>query len=295
MRGAVRSGFEAYTGSTVQDEKEFWRRIHPFVSDNERGEKIKVRLGVKTYTMPESSPGGRFTGEIFLTDNEAHQLMDSNSCITYTATSEDHRTFTGKIQLIQSSGVSVISDIDDTIKITEVYKNKTIMLVNAFNRPMKSAPGMVKLYMKLYNSSARFHYLSGSPWQLYPILDEFRIDNGFPAGSFNMKEFRANPRSSEFWGFFGSGSTQKLKKNVIKDIMTSYPNREFILVGDSGEYDPEIYGWAASTYAHQVKEIYIRNVTHEKFDNQRMNNSFGTSISKVRLIDMNNGSIEGFF
>lgn len=129
-------------------------------------------------------------------------------------------------------------------------------------------------------------------FQLFPVLEEFLGVNFFPAGSINMKEFRANPGSSEFWDFFVSGSTQELKKDVIKNIMTSYPNRQFILIGDSGEHDPEIYGWAAGTYPNQVKEIYIRNVTHEMTGNQRMKDSFETYVDKVRLIDMNNGSIE---
>ena len=74
--------------------------------------------------------------------------------------------------------------------------------------------------------------------------------------------------------------------------MTSYPNRQFILIGDSGEHDPEIYGWAAGTFPNQVKEIYIRNVTHETYGNQRLKDSFGSCVKKVRLIDMNTGSIE---
>jgi len=109
-----------------------------------------------------------------------------------------------------------------------------------------------------------------------------------------MKEFRTNPISSEFWDFIATGSSQELKQNVIKDRMASYPNRRFILIGDSGEHDPEIYGWAASSFPDQVKEIYIRNVTHEEFGNQRLNNAFGNSINKVSLIDMNNGSIVKF-
>ena len=291
-RSAAKSGFENYTESTVQNEDEFWRRVRPLVSDNEGGEKVKIKLGGKTFTMPDSSPGGRIIGKLSLTNSEAQQLMDSEGWITYTATSEDNRVFTGKVQLTQANGVSIISDIDDTIKITEVYKDKQSMMINTFNRPMKAAPGMSAFYGKLNISDSRFHYLSGSPWQLFPVLDEFLDVNSFPKGSFNMKEFRANPSSTEFWNFIVNGSTQELKKDVIKDIVTSYPNRQFILIGDSGEHDPEIYGWAAGTYPNQVKEIYIRNVTHERFDNQRMKDSFGTYIDKVRLIDMNNGSIE---
>jgi phosphatidate phosphatase APP1 len=109
---------------------------------------------------------------------------------------------------------------------------------------------------------------------------------------YTMKEFRANPGSAEFWDFIAGGSTQELKERVIKDLMTSFPNRQFILIGDSGEHDPEIYAWAAVTYPDQVRQIYIRNVTHEKFGNKRMEKAFGTSGNKVRLIDMNKGSVE---
>jgi phosphatidate phosphatase APP1 len=291
-RSIAKSGFENFTGSAVQNENEFWRRVRPFISDNERSEKVKIRLGRKTYTMPDSTAGGRITGKLTISNSEAQQLVDSKGWITYTATSENNRLFTGKVLLIQAIGVSIISDIDDTIKITEVYKDRKSMLINTFNRPMKAAPGMSAFYRKLNNSDTRFHYLSGSPWQLFPILDEFLSENSFPAGTFNMKEFRVNPGSEEFWNFIVNGSTQDLKKEIIKNIMTNYPNRKFILIGDSGEHDPEIYGWAAGTYPKQVKEIYIRNVTQEIFGNQRMKDSFGTYIDKVRLIDMNNGSIE---
>jgi len=241
--------------------------------------------------MPESSAGGRIRGKLTLSDNDAQQLMDSAGWITYTAVSENNRIFSGKIQLIEAKGVSIISDIDDTIKITEVYNGRKTMLINTFNRPWEAAPGMSAFYRKLNKSDTRFHYLSGSPWQLFPVLDEFLGGNSFPSGSFHMKEFRANPASPEFWDFIASSSTQELKKGVIKDIMTSYPNRQFILIGDSGEHDPEIYGWAAGTYPDQVREIYIRNVTQEVFGNKRMIESFGTFANKVRFIDMNDGSI----
>jgi phosphatidate phosphatase APP1 len=133
---------------------------------------------------------------------------------------------------------------------------------------------------------------SGSPWQLYPMLDKFLSADSFPAGSFNMKEFRANPSSAQFWEFISSGSTEEFKKQVIKDIITSYPHRQFILIGDSGEHDPEVYGWAAAVYPDQTSEIYIRNVTREAFGNKRMQDSFGSLMKKVRLIDMNDGSIQ---
>jgi hypothetical protein len=293
-RNAVISGFEAFTGSTIPDKDEFWSRIRPLVSDNERGEKLRIKLGAKTYSLPQSSAGGRMTAKLDLTEKEAGQLMDPDGWITYSATAENSRTFTGKIQLIQPEGVSVISDIDDTIKITEVYEGAKKMLLNTFIRPPQAAPGMSALYRKLRESGASFHYVSGSPWQLYPMLEKFLNADSFPAGSFNMKEFRANPGSQEFWEFIASDSAEEFKKQAIKDIITSYPHREFILIGDSGEHDPEVYGWAAGAYPAQVKEIYIRNVTQETFGNKRMRKSFEAIGSKVDFINMNDGSIEQF-
>ena len=74
-RRALIAGFDAYTGSTVQDEDEFWRRIRPLFSDDERGEKVQIKLGKKTYTLPESSAGGRITGKLTLNDSDAQRLL----------------------------------------------------------------------------------------------------------------------------------------------------------------------------------------------------------------------------
>ena len=68
-RSTVISGFEAYAGSTIQDKDEFWSRIRPLVSDNERGEKIIVKLGEKTYNLPQSDAGGRMTAKLALSEN----------------------------------------------------------------------------------------------------------------------------------------------------------------------------------------------------------------------------------
>ena len=144
-------------------------------------------------------PTGRILGMIALAGHEAQKLMDSGGWITYTATSENKRVFNGKVQLIPSQGVSIISDIDDTIKITEVYTGGKTMLLNPFNRPMQPAHGISAFYRRLNNPDTRFHYLSGSPWQLYPVLEKFLSVNTFPPGSINMKEFRANPMSVKFW------------------------------------------------------------------------------------------------
>ena len=194
--------------------------------------------------------------------------------------------------MIDSSGDSVISDIDDTIKITGITQGKKAVLENIFINPPEPAPGMSQHYRQMKPKGMAFHYLTGSPWQMFGFLDRFRDQNGFPTGSFDMKEFRINPLSPEFWDAAASDATVDQKKAAIADIIGSYPNRRFILIGDSGEHDPEIYAWAIETYREQILEVQIRNVTNESTHNDRMRTAFGANIGMLKLIDPNTGKTQ---
>ena len=99
-------------------------------------------------------------------------------------------------------------------------------------------------------------YVSGSPWQLYQPLSQFLGAEGFPAGSFHLKSFRLTDSSAlEFFG-----SQEEYKSAVIEGIFADFPQRRFILVGDSGEQDPEVYGALAREHPEQVVWILIRDV-----------------------------------
>ncbi|MCP4688050.1 MAG: DUF2183 domain-containing protein, partial [Desulfobacterales bacterium] len=243
FRSLIKAGFESLAEEKIRDENDFWRRIRPLAADNERGERVLIKLGGRVHETPPSTRGGRITGQIRLSRGAADRLKDEQGWISYEAAAKNGRVFHGKIQLIPPTGHSVISDIDDTIKLSEIYKNTAWVLRNTFNREPTACPGMAALYRKLRRESdASFHYLSGSPWQLFEFLDAFRADNDFPDGSFSMKEFRMNPASPEFWSLISSGGTIKQKKAAIKAALESFPGRQFTLIGDSGEHDPEIYG-----------------------------------------------------
>ncbi len=235
--------------------------------------------------MPPSTGGGRIVGKAYLSDSEANALKSEDGWITYSAIAKNGREFFGRVQLIDSSGDSVISDIDDTIKITGITRGKKAVLENTFINPPEPAPGMSQHYRQMKRNGMAFHYLTGSPWQLFGFLDQFFDSNGFPAGSFDMKELRINPLSPEFWDAVASSATVDQKKAAIEDIIGSYPNRRFILIGDSGEHDPEIYAWAIERYGEQILEVQIRNVTNENIDNARIRTAFGASIGRLKLID----------
>ena len=294
-RDAVRRAYEGFTGEAVADPAEFWERMKGFVVDNESMERVVIRLGPNEYPLPESGGGGRITGTIALTTGEAARLApDADGWVTFAATADDGRIFQGRCRMIGQGGISVISDIDDTVKVTEVYAGTLQMVKNTFNRPFALTPGIQALFAALESEGAVFHYLSGSPWQLQAALGDFFAGTNLPEGTFRMKEFRINPTSEAFWNFVEPGTTIPLKKAHIQRLITEYPSREFILVGDSGEHDPEIYAWAAETYPRAIRKIYIRHVPNKEAGPQTMAEimaKFGAHGAKVSFIEMDTGLI----
>lgn len=173
---------------------------------------------------------------------------------------EDRRVFAGTIHCIGKKGISVISDIDDTIKISNVL-NKKEMIRNTFLRPSRAVSNMAPLYRQWKRQGAVFHYVSGSPWQLYNPLVKFLKGHRFPRGTVNLKNFRIKERS--LFSFI-YGDQKKYKTQAIEGIMNDYPGRKFVLVGDSGESDPEIYIAIAKKYPWQVRAIFIRDAGNLK-------------------------------
>ena len=294
LKATIVGAYELFTGTYIPDEDEFWRRVKVFASDNESGEKITIKLGGNSYKMPSSSGGGRIVGTVVLSQSQVNSLSrDADGLVSYTTTAVNGRIFNGKVQLISQTGVSVISDIDDTIKISGIVEGTKTVIYNTFiKNPPVAAPGMSKRYRDGADIGWNYHYLTGSPWQLNSFLEKFRTDNQFPVGSFNMKEFRVNITSSEFWGAVAGGGTIEQKKEAVAAIVGSYPQRTFYLIGDSGEKDPEIYAWAANNFGDQIVAVYIRNVTDEHVLNERLNTAFGANIEKVTLIDPETGEFQ---
>ena len=100
--------------------------------------------------------------------------------------SRDKRQFSGRVQLLEPTGFSVVSDIDDTIKVSQVL-DKGELLANTFIRPYREVTGMATQYRQWAKHGAAFHYVSSSPWQLFQPLMNFMETSGFPAGDFHLK------------------------------------------------------------------------------------------------------------
>lgn len=261
-------------GTLLEDEairRVFERRMRAFLVDNERGKRISVQFGAKAHELgSESAANGHFRASVKLAAEEVAQITDSRGRLEFEAVTatRDSRRFVGRVELLAPTGLSVISDIDDTVKITQVTATKA-MLQNTFLRDFAAVPGMADLYQRWAAEGASLHWVSSSPWQLYEPLAEFLQSAGFPAGSFHLKLFRL--KDSTVLDLFAS--SEETKPRAIEPLFEEYPGRRFVLVGDAGERDPEVYGAIARKYPGQVEGIFIRNVT-EEIDSARFQAAF---------------------
>lgn len=231
---------------------EYRQRLNWFMADREMNKRLQFDIGQQSYISPRSPPNGhiKFTVE-FETAEAAGSIIDYRVA--------DHPP--GQFQLVDDHGLSVISDIDDTIKISNVTDKKQLVKGFFFD-DYHVVPGMPELYHQIQQQhDACFHYVSASPWQLYPSLAPLLKDY-YPFGSLSQRHFYVADRT--FVQFFMSSKEYKI--NAIIDIMQRFPHRQYLLVGDSGERDAEVYAEVASQCPQQVCAIYIRRVDNDFSD-----------------------------
>ena len=129
---------------------------------------------------------------------------------------------------------------------------------------------MAELYQQWSAEGAAFHYVSSSPWQLYGPLSELLCAANFPMGSFHLRSIRF--RDPSVLRLFVS--RKRNKSHVIRTIFRIFSGRRFVLVGDSGEKDPEIYGAIARKFPSQIQRILIRRVEGRPWTRQRCQRAF---------------------
>ncbi len=264
-------GIEGEDSAALFDE-----RARGFLVEGKEHRRLSVRFGDEVRDLGvESDELGHFRAKLNGWEGREGDISGEPSLkpgwVKFEAVTADGdaRKFTGEVLLMAREGVSVISDIDDTIKITGVGDKRAVVR-NTFEKEYADVSGMAGLYQEMAKRGASFHYVSSSPWQLYPSLREFIDAKKFPLGTFHLRDFSLG--HSEFFNIFESPQTWK--PTQIEPLMERFPKRRFILIGDSGEKDPEIYGALARKHPEQVAGIFIRNVTNEPADAERFKKAF---------------------
>ncbi|WP_262270409.1 App1 family protein [Microvirga yunnanensis] len=159
----------------------------------------------------------------------------------------------------------VISDIDDTIMYTGVA-NKLRMLWRLFVEDAKSRmafPGVGALYRALHAGTSGHQqnpmlYVSRAPWGIYEVLEEFFDRHGIPVGPILfLREWGVS------WTSPLPHKAEDHKRELIHNMLALYRDLPFVLIGDSGQHDPEIYRQIVDEHPGRVLAVYIRNVSRD--------------------------------
>jgi phosphatidate phosphatase APP1 len=156
-----------------------------------------------------------------------------------------------------SARYGVISDMDDTVLQSEVTNflraARMVLLENA--RTRLPFAGVAAFYRALREGSGGqqnpIFYVSSSPWNLYDVISGFLEAEEIPAGPLLLRDWdlgRSLFRTAEF------------KSREIREILETYPSLGFIMIGDSGQEDPEIYTELVAEHPGRILAVYIRSV-----------------------------------
>ncbi|RDW83446.1 hypothetical protein BP5796_04937 [Coleophoma crateriformis] len=233
------------------------RRLTPFMQNILPGRAVNVNFGRREKL--KLGPGGR-NG----ISSDIRSLPDARNGEVVVSTALVPQGADGLLEMntvyAEPDGWAIISDIDDTIKITQT-SDPIGILRSTFISPATPVAGMPELYayiQTLVTTSAPFFYLSASPYNLYPFLTGFRRQH-FPQGTMIL-------RDASWMNLAGLLSnltlgTQDYKTERMTKIHSWLPRRKMICIGDSTQSDPEAYGEMYRNFGGWVHLILIRKVT----------------------------------
>ncbi|CAN6612992.1 hypothetical protein TRVA0_005S01926 [Trichomonascus vanleenenianus] len=244
----------------VRDDKTLRQRLAPFLARSAPNRKLFVQIGRRRQNDEEgqgtyegtntfeaiTTSSGRFATRCKVPYEPNGVRVEASSDVSAV----------GDVIGISNYGLSVITDIDDTIKHTGVRGDKREILRNVLikEHTLIGIEGVAEWYNRLKEKGCSFHYVSNSPWQLYSTISEYLAAWNFPPGSIHLKQY-----SGIMDGLFEPASERK--RTTLEAIVKDFPERKFILIGDSGEGDLEAYVDLAIAYPKQISAIYIRDIT----------------------------------
>ncbi|KAI9653823.1 MAG: hypothetical protein M1831_005690 [Alyxoria varia] len=158
--------------------------------------------------------------------------------------------------LVPPEGITVVSDIDDILRITQIWSPKQIIL-NTFARPYTAWLNMPEIFrgwsrsLQLNGAQPHFHYLTTLPEQVTRNYEEF-IFNNFPGGSFDTRPLN----------FSDVSATLAIRRYLLERVLDTFPKRKFVLLADVSNSDVmKAYPQLAKERPNQVMCVLLRNTT----------------------------------
>ncbi|TDZ39482.1 Phosphatidate phosphatase APP1 [Colletotrichum spinosum] len=240
----------------AEEFKTIEERILPFLWDVQPARQLRVVQHKKELKLGPSASNGISTDTLKIPDQTAGTTVTSSAAVP--------RGTTGLLEMktffAAPEGWAVISDVDDTIKLTQTSDPIGILRETFVNEPTP-IEGMPELYHNikaLLPHESPWFYLSASPYNLYPFLKEFR-DKYYPPGTIILRDSSWKTVAGLLSAL--TMATEEYKVDRMKKVHSWLPKRKMILIGDSTQSDPEAYGDIYRQFKGWVKLILIRKVT----------------------------------
>jgi len=178
---------------------------------------------------------------------------------TITIRTDDTEDVSAPVFVIdQDAPFGIISDVDDTVMVTALPRPllaawNTFVLDEHARRPV---PGMAVLYERIIraNPGAPVIYLSTGAWNVAPTLSRFLDRNLYPAGPLLLTDWGP---THDRW--FRSG--REHKASSLERIAQELPGMKWLLVGDDGQHDEQLYGEFAASHPQNVAAVAIRQLS----------------------------------
>lgn len=270
VRGRVRerTGVEGTT-----EHSSLWRNVsntlHRMESDEIPGARVRASLGGRTWETTTDGEG------YFVLDVEPDEPLEPGWHDVEVALVESvGRPASSCVKapvLVPSphAEFGVISDVDDTVirtRSTDLLRELRIVFGKGA-RDRVAFPGVPALYRALARGpdgrgQNPVFYVSMSGWNLYDLLEEFLRMNDIPSGPLFLSDLRIIEGRSEVMG------SARHKWDAIDLLMRVYPELEWVLIGDSGMHDAELYREVVERHPGRVRAVYIHDVSPPRRDDE---------------------------
>lgn len=163
------------------------------------------------------------------------------------------------VQVISSDETfGIVSDIDDTIITTWLPRPLTAAW-NSFvvtEQARQAVPGMARMYQQILadHPGAPMIFVSTGAWNTYPMVRRFLSRHGIPDGAMLLTDW--GPTNT---GWFRKGPDHK--RICLRELARDLPNIRWLLVGDDGQHDPDLYAEFATLQPAHVRARAIRQLT----------------------------------
>ncbi len=282
-RRAALSAFRHHVGLDEDDAAVplFAERAWRFVADSDAGRPVTLTLGSKEWPLGVTNDDGVASAAWTIPSASVAALLAAPQISTLPPRASQPWP-SAALVITPASGIAVITDLDDTIKQTNVLE-KTKLMHRVFCEPWTSVPGMAQVLRTWSASGASLHVVSGSPWPLYPALANWWHEQDLPAATWDLRQAR-----------MGDGSILSLrdppeahKLAAIAALLGALPRHHFVLIGDTGERDPEIYAAIYHAQPARVLRILLHAVRGETRSDERLRNALaGIPDDPVQLVPL---------